>query len=137
MEFLRSTLPWLFAYDRTNYSKYLTAHYTDLLTLENTHPDVYNEFQKGQFSVQISEKNTFGRMEADKVIETTINRDTKTPGGTAGEAKFSQAYIACLNNLLHLLINKFLLSPTHFLFRLGCQCINSPCDVLCYYFLRI
>ena len=70
-------------------------------------------------------------MEADKVIETTTNRDTKIPGGTTGGAKFNQAYIACLNNLLHLLINKFLLSPTHF------QCINSPCGVLCYYFLHI
>ena len=26
----------------------------------------------------------FGRMEADKVIESTINRGTKTPGGTTG-----------------------------------------------------
>ena len=89
MEPLRSTLPWLFVYDRTNYSIYLTAHYTDLLTIENAHPDVYNDFQKGQFSVQISEKNTFGCMEADKVIETTINKDTKTPGGTTGEVKFN------------------------------------------------
>ena len=123
VESLRSTLPWLIAYDRTNYSRYLTAHNTDVLALENRHSDLYNDFQKGQLLVQISEKNTFGRMEADKVIETTINRDTKTPGGTRGEAKFNQAYIACLNNLLHILINKFLLSPTHFLFRLGCQCL--------------
>ena len=27
---------------------------------------------------------TLGRVETDKVIETTINRDTKTPGGTTG-----------------------------------------------------
>ena len=25
-----------------------------------------------------------GRLEADKVIKTTINKDTKTPGGTTG-----------------------------------------------------
>ena len=36
----------------------------------------------GNFSVQMSDNNTFGRLEADKVIETTINKDTKTPGGT-------------------------------------------------------
>ena len=85
MESLRTTLPWFFAYDRTNYSRYILAHYTCLLTLENTHPDINNDFQKGNFSLQISEKNTFGRMEADKMIETTKNRDTETLGGTTGE----------------------------------------------------
>ena len=88
VESLRTSLPWFFAYDRTNYSRYLTTHLNELLALESTHPDVYNEFQKGNFSVQISESNTFGRMEADKVIETTINRDTKTSGGTTGNNNF-------------------------------------------------
>ena len=32
----------------------------------------------------MSDNNTFGRLEADKVIETTINKDTKTPSGTTG-----------------------------------------------------
>ena len=39
---------------------------------------------KGNFSVQMSDNNTFGRLEADKVIETTINKDTKTPSGITG-----------------------------------------------------
>ena len=38
----------------------------------------------GNFSVQMLNNNTFERLEADKVIETTINKDTKTPGGTTG-----------------------------------------------------
>ena len=77
---VRSTLPWFFAYDRTNYSRYLTAQYQDLLTLESDFPDVHAEFLSGNFSVQLSNTNPFGRMEADKVIETTINKETKTPG---------------------------------------------------------
>ena len=32
----------------------------------------------------MSDINTFGRLEADKVTETTINKDTKTPGVTTG-----------------------------------------------------
>ena len=40
---------------------------------------------KGNFLVQLSDNNTFEKLEADKVIETTINRDTKTPGGTTGK----------------------------------------------------
>ena len=105
VESLRSTLPWFVAYDRTNYSRYLTTHYIDAFTLKSTHPDLYH-FQKGNFPVQISEKYTFGRMEADKVIETTINRDTKTPGRTTDKKHFNEASLAFLNNL-HLLINKF------------------------------
>ena len=36
------------------------------------------------FSVQLSETNPFGRCEADRVIQTTINKETKTAGGLTG-----------------------------------------------------
>ena len=73
---LRQALPWCFAYDRPNYSRYLTAHYQDLVHLEKDFPDIHSEFENGNFSVQLSPDNPFGRMEADKVIKTTINKDT-------------------------------------------------------------
>ena len=41
---------------------------------------------KGSFSVQVSDNSRFGKLEADKVIETSINRDTETPGGTTGKS---------------------------------------------------
>ena len=84
IESIRSALPWFFAHDRQNYSRYLTAHYYDLLLLKDNHPEIYTEFENGNFSVQLSGSNSFARMELDKVIETTINKDTKTPGGTTG-----------------------------------------------------
>ena len=55
-----------------------------LLNLEENYPSVQCEFIKSSFAVQMSSDNPFGKMEADKVIETTMNRDTKTPGGTTG-----------------------------------------------------
>ena len=72
------------AYDRQNYAQYLTLHFMDLFNLEENYPSVHCEFIKGSFAVQMSSDNPFGKMEADKVIETTMNRDTKTPGGTTG-----------------------------------------------------
>ena len=87
IETIRTALPWFFAYDRQNYSRYLTAHYYDLLLLKDSHPEIYAEFKIGNFSVQLSEINPFARMEMDKVIETTVNKDTKTPGGTTGKLK--------------------------------------------------
>ena len=77
-------LPWAFAYDRQNYARYLTLHLMKMVNLEENHRCIYDDFMKGNFFVQMSDNNTFGRLEADKVIETTINKDTKTPGGTTG-----------------------------------------------------
>ena len=47
-------------------------------------PEVYNAFLNGEFSVQMGEANPFGRNEADKSIENTINRDCKIGGGHIG-----------------------------------------------------
>ena len=84
VESIRSILLWVFTYDRQNYVRYLTLHFMDLLNLEENYPSVHCEFIKGSFAVQMSSDNPFGKMEADKVIETTMSRDTKTPGGTTG-----------------------------------------------------
>ena len=56
-----------------------------MINLKENHPAIYNEFMRGNFSVQVSDNNPFRKLEADKVIETTIDRDTKTPDGTTGE----------------------------------------------------
>ena len=57
---------------------------SEMLTLETSHPEVFQEFKKGNFSVQLSETNPFGTCEPDRLIETTTNKDTKTPGGLTG-----------------------------------------------------
>ena len=50
---LRQALPWFFAYDRPNYSQYLTAHYQDLVHLEKDFLGIHSEFENGNFSVQL------------------------------------------------------------------------------------
>ena len=84
LESIRDAAAWAFAYDRYNYSRYLPVFLSDMLNLETSHPSVYNAFIEGQFSVELSKNNPFGRNEADKTIENTINKDTKTPGGLTG-----------------------------------------------------
>ena len=78
---LKALLPWVFAYDRINYSWYMTVFISDMNELPTKYPEVYEEFLKGRFTVQMKTKNAFGRNELDKCIENTINKDTKTPGG--------------------------------------------------------
>ena len=55
----------------------------EMVNLEQNHKSIYHEFMMGNFSVQISRKNIFARLEADKISERTINKDTKTFCGTA------------------------------------------------------
>ena len=81
LECVRDIARYAFAYDNYNYARYLTPWLSEILTLETSHPEVYQEFQKGNFSVQLSETNPFGRSEPDRVIETTIDKGTKTLGG--------------------------------------------------------
>lgn len=38
---VRSMLPWMFAYDRVNYSRYLSTYWVEMSTLEQTHPGRY------------------------------------------------------------------------------------------------
>ena len=47
-------------------------------------PEMQKAFENSKFSVQMNDKNPFGRKEADKTIENTINRDCKTGGGYIG-----------------------------------------------------
>ena len=84
IESVKDVTVWAFAYDRYNYSRYLLVFLRDTLKLPLSHPDVYDAFIDGNFSVQLSENNTFGRNEADKTIENTVNKDTKTSGGLTG-----------------------------------------------------
>ena len=46
-------------------------------------PRVYEAFKAGQYSVQMSNNNPFGRIPVDQATDVTVNKDTQTPGGTA------------------------------------------------------
>ena len=81
---VRSMLPWFFAYNRTNYCRYLSAYYVEMLDLPKTHPDVQEQFLSGELSVQKQETHGFAQVECDITIEQTFNRDSKTKGGLTG-----------------------------------------------------
>eukprot|EP00058_Branchiostoma_floridae_P019404 XP_002604894.1 hypothetical protein BRAFLDRAFT_77273 [Branchiostoma floridae] len=98
---IRKLIPWCFAYDRVNYARYLSYYYAQMSQLHSQHPDVYAEFMRGHFSVQIGHTNPFGRIPVDQTIEETINKDTQTAGGTKG---FS---------LKHTAISKYYLTAEH------------------------
>ena len=81
---MEEVIPWTFDYDCQNYARYLVPYLNYMHGLSATMPEVHLAFKEGQFSVQMSKDNPFGRNEADKTIENTINRDCKTVGGYVG-----------------------------------------------------
>ena len=44
---IRQVIPWMFAYDRQNYAKYLPVYYNQMLKLPKEHPDVYEHLRNG------------------------------------------------------------------------------------------
>ena len=80
VECIRLIIPYAFAYDHINYARYLTAMLADFLKLPTEFPDIYREFMDGNFVAQLTDGTKFSRVETDKVIEMTLNKDTKTPG---------------------------------------------------------
>ena len=80
---MRQMLPWFFAYDRINYSRYLSLYWSEMKALPTSHPTVHEKFIEGEFCVQRSEMQ-FSQVPVDLTIEQTINRDSKTSGGIIG-----------------------------------------------------
>ena len=73
-------LPWMFAYDRPNYARFLTYYRVTMQKLPETHPAIHEEFMAGNFSVR-RQHGIFNKIPSDQAIEQTINRDQKCAGG--------------------------------------------------------
>lgn len=81
---LEEMLPHFFAFDRTNYSRYITAYLKEMKDLPNTHPYVHEQLSSGQFATQRSTHYGFSGTAHDQTIEQTINREVKSAGGLIG-----------------------------------------------------
>jgi hypothetical protein len=54
IDVLKELLPWMFALDHTNYSRWLSVRYRDMHALRLTNPDVFKNFKDGAFVVNKS-----------------------------------------------------------------------------------
>ena len=79
---IRMMIPWCFAYDKVNYSRYLTPYFAQMTNLGDKNPEVQKAFKEGTFSVQLARSNPFGRIPFDQTTEVTVNKDTQNSGGT-------------------------------------------------------
>ena len=77
---LYSLCPILFAYDHTNYARYLPVYLMTMMNLNVTHPGAENLLRNNGFSVRRSSV-LLSRNAVDITIEQTINRHAKSQGG--------------------------------------------------------
>lgn len=80
---VKKMLPIFHVLDRTNYGRWGTLYLQDLLSLSHSHPDVYQKFLGGKFTVELS-NNSFSSIAPDQGLETTINRLHKSGYGIIG-----------------------------------------------------
>jgi hypothetical protein len=82
VQILGKLVPWFFSMGLTNYARWLPVHIRDMSMLATAHPAVYDEFMKGHFVVQRSEK-LFSAMGLDQAHEQQ-NELIKGVGGVIG-----------------------------------------------------
>ena len=79
---LAELMPYFFANNNVNYARWLPIHYRDMVTLEQKHPQLAQEFQSGNFVVHKSSRQ-FSAMAIDQAHE-QANAVIKADGGVIG-----------------------------------------------------
>ena len=51
LEVLDQFLPWMFSFNHTTYTRWFPVYIQTLKKLPDQHPEVYEEFEKGRFTV--------------------------------------------------------------------------------------
>ena len=80
---LQRMLVWIHAYGRINYARHFSYNWRSQHKIPNKFPVIYLQFQHGNFSTRRT-KGKFNMLPSDQVIEQTINKDHKGPGGIIG-----------------------------------------------------
>ena len=82
--------PYFFSMDRTNYSRWLPVYIADMHLLEDTAPEVHQEFMQGNHAVSRS-CQPFSQIWTDMALEQTVNVDSKTKGDMVGISQKARA----------------------------------------------
>ena len=82
---LTKTVPRFFALDHALYARWIPVHLRDMVSLKDSHPDVYAEFLKDKFVVK-KLRHTFSANTVDQVHEQN-NASVKGDGAAIGLTK--------------------------------------------------
>ena len=74
---------YFFAHDRLNYARRIPLYLAEMKSLQNSDPDIYSEFEDGNWVVNKNSLVPFCALGADNALE-HINRSMKVNGGLVG-----------------------------------------------------
>ena len=96
---IRRAIPLFFVFDRVNYCRWMPIYFDDCLKLKENFPVIYDEFLKGDFSVQHSTR-PFIAVPIDQALEKAYNKTAKGKVGIIGITA-QKATIAKWNLIKH------------------------------------
>ena len=108
------TLPkvsaYFFIFNQPNYARWMVLYHSNLLKLNETHPEVYQDFLKGGFGVKRTDKN-FSRSPVDLTLEQTINADAASQrtgiaaftNSIAARQRWAQSHFISMSVITHLM----------------------------------
>ena len=82
LESIEKLIPYFFAFNHTNYARWLPIHFLDMINLKEKHPDLYEKFVQGCFVVRKSQR-AFSGISIDQAHEQN-NKYVKGDGGEIG-----------------------------------------------------
>ena len=87
---VRRSIPLVFAFDRTNYKRWLPVYYEDCLSMEEKFPMMYENFKDGGFVVRMS-KRRGSAVPMDQALEKAFNKPSKGQSGIIGMSRRKEA----------------------------------------------
>jgi hypothetical protein len=79
---LTKIVPWFFALGHIHYARWISVHLRDMISLKDSHPEVYSQFLTGNFAVKKTTCN-FSAIAIDQAHEQN-NACVKDDGGAVG-----------------------------------------------------
>ena len=86
LESVYKFLPYCFSINRKHYSRNLSYYYMDMLDLRRRNKEAYQYLENGGFTGSLT-GSVHSNIPCDQVIETTINRYSKSTGGLTGKTE--------------------------------------------------
>ena len=84
LQAIRIFLPFCFAMNRQNYARNLSYYFISMLSLQDSHPNIYQYLKNGRFTGSISGLPV-SKIICDQIIETITNRSSKCTCGLSGK----------------------------------------------------
>lgn len=87
---VQRALPLVFAFDRTNYKRWLPLYFEDCISLPEKYPLIHEDFIEGGFVAKLS-KRKGSAVPIDQALESQYNKQAKSSSGIIGITRRKEA----------------------------------------------